>query len=602
MLIWESIVMLKKILYSIWLFLFCLVIFISVRSANFNAFIDVIENRTFDLRQNIMVNNRIKAVNDNIVIVAIDDASYEYILDKYGEWPLSRDVYAKLIDYIEAQKPQSIAFDLMFVKSMKSAAAADEALINSFKKYDNIFTAMNLDNQSKDLRMPPVLPDKISVNVVNNSKNVNLDVHSYTNCRAILQGILEATSNIGMINVSRAEDGILRRMPLFVKYQDKYYPQLGLKVGLKYLKNKENLDIKDFVIDKNSNLLLGKRKIYVDNNGNAILNWYGPTASYEHIPMYRLIKIVNGEMKNEGYDFKDKIVYFGTTASSLFDIKTVPVSRIYPGVEVQATYVNNIIDDNFIKKADKFVTVAAGVLLAVLTGIIVMKAASAFVASLASLSIYLVYVLSAYYAMKLGNIWIELVYPLILAIVAFISALVVKYVIKSRDFEQQYKLATTDGLTELYNHRYFQEQMKRQIENSKRYETEFSMIILDIDFFKKFNDTFGHQAGDAVLRQVAQTLKRNVRATDIVCRYGGEEMSIILPNTGKDVAHSTAEKICLRVSDKKFKLGNDRETSVTISLGVATFPYDGQTASEIIDSADKRLYNAKNNGRNQVGK
>lgn len=594
--------MLKKILYTIWLFLFCLVIFISVRSANFNAFIDVIENRTFDLRQNVMINNKIKSVNNDIVIVAVDDASYEYILDKYGEWPLSRDIYAKLVDYIESQKPQSIAFDLMFVKSLKSNPKADEMLVDSFKKYDNLFTAMNLDNQSKDLRTPPMLPEKLSVNLINNSSDINLDGHTYTNCRPILPGILDSTSNIGMINVSRAEDGILRRMPLFVKYQDKFYPQLGLKVGLQYLNAKENLEVKDFVIDKNSNLLLGKRKIYVDNNGSAILNWYGPTASYEHIPIYRLIKIVNGELPDEGYNFKDKIVYFGTTASSLFDIKTVPVSRIYPGVEVQATYVNNIIDNNFIKKADKVFTVAAGVLLAVITGIIVMKVSSAFVASLASLSIYLIYVLSSYYAMKFFNVWIELVYPLILAIVAFISALIVKYFIKSRDFEQQYKLATTDGLTELYNHRYFQEQMKRQIENSKRYETEFSMIILDIDFFKKFNDTFGHQAGDAVLRQVAQTLKRNVRATDIVCRYGGEEMSIILPNTGKDVAYSTAEKICQRVSDKKFKLGNDRETSVTISLGVATFPYDGQSASEIIDSADKRLYNAKNNGRNQVGK
>ncbi len=594
--------MLKKILYTIWLFLFCLVIFISVRSANFNAFIDVIENRTFDLRQNVMINNKIKSVNNDIVIVAVDDASYEYILDKYGEWPLSRDIYAKLVDYIESQKPQSIAFDLMFVKSLKSNPKADEMLVDSFKKYDNLFTAMNLDNQSKDLRTPPMLPEKLSVNLINNSSDINLDGHTYTNCRPILPGILDSTSNIGMINVSRAEDGILRRMPLFVKYQDKFYPQLGLKIGLQYLNAKENLEVKDFVIDKNSNLLLGKRKIYVDNNGSAILNWYGPTASYEHIPIYRLIKIVNGELPDEGYNFKDKIVYFGTTASSLFDIKTVPVSRIYPGVEVQATYVNNIIDNNFIKKADKVFTVAAGVLLAVITGIIVMKVSSAFVASLASLSIYLIYVLSSYYAMKFFNVWIELVYPLILAIVAFISALIVKYFIKSRDFEQQYKLATTDGLTELYNHRYFQEQMKRQIENSKRYETEFSMIILDIDFFKKFNDTFGHQAGDAVLRQVAQTLKRNVRATDIVCRYGGEEMSIILPNTGKDVAYSTAEKICQRVSDKKFKLGNDRETSVTISLGVATFPYDGQSASEIIDSADKRLYNAKNNGRNQVGK
>ena len=203
--------------------------------------------------------------------------------------------------------------------------------------------------------------------------------------------------------------------------------------------------------------------------------------------------------------------------------------------------------------------------------------------------------------MKYFNLWVDIVYPMLLALTAFISAYIVKYFITSRDFEHQYKLATTDGLTELYNHRYFQEQMKLNVENSKRYGNEFSMIILDIDFFKKFNDTYGHQSGDAVLRQVAQTLKRSVRATDIACRYGGEEMSIILPNTGKNVAHSTAEKICERVSSNKFKLQGDKEVSVTISLGVSTYPQDGQTPSELIEAADKRLYNAKNNGRNQVG-
>lgn len=593
--------MLRKILYTIWLFLFCVVIFVSVKSANFNAFINVIENRTFDLRQNVMINAGSKVADKDIVIVAIDDATYEYILDNYGEWPLSRDIYVKIVNYLEKQKPQSIAFDLMFVKSLKSRTEADEALVNAFKQYTNLYTAMNLDNQPEDLRVPPVLPEKLSVNVVNNSKNVNLNDNTYTNCRLILKGIVDATANIGMINVSRAEDGILRRMPLFVKYKDKFYPQLGLKVGLDYLKKRENIDVKDFVIDRNSNLILGNRRIFVDENGNAILNWYGASASYEHIPMYKLIKVVNGELSGSEFDFKDKIIYFGTTASSLFDIKTVPVSKIYPGVEVQSTYVNNIIDNNFIKKADKVFTISAGILLALLTGFIVLKLRSVFIALLSSLSIYLIYVLSAYYAMKFFNLWIELIYPLILAVAAFISALAVKYFIKSRDLEQQYKLATTDGLTELYNHRYFQEQMRRQVDNSKRYETEFSMIILDIDFFKKFNDTFGHQAGDAVLRQVAQTLKKNVRATDIVCRYGGEEMSIILPNTGKDVAHSTAEKICKRVSDRKFTL-NDKETSVTISLGVSTFPYDGEDVSALIDAADKRLYFAKNNGRNQVGK
>lgn len=591
--------MLKKLLYFIWLVIFCTVAFLTLKIANISDFIDVIESRTFDLRQNVLINNHAKAHNDNIVIVAIDDASYEYILDNYGEWPLTRDVYAKLVDYLEAQHPQSVAFDLMFVKSMKSLPQADLALVNSFKKYDNLYTAMNFDNQPEDLRIPPTLPKKLAVNLKNNGGKVDFTAQTYTNCRSILPAILDATSNVGMINVSRAEDGILRRMPVFLSYQGKFYPQLGLKVGLNYLKNRDNTVDNNFVIDGNY-LKLGNRKIYLDDNGNAILNWYGSAGTYEYIPLYKLIKIAKGEIKNE-YDFNNKIVYFGTTASSLFDIKTVPVSRIYPGVEVQATYVNNIIDNNFIKKMSKPVTVVAGVILALLTGLIIMNISSAFVSSLTSLSLYVLYVLGAYWSMKYFNLWVDIVYPMLLALTAFISAYIVKYFITSRDFEHQYKLATTDGLTELYNHRYFQEQMKLNVENSKRYGNEFSMIILDIDFFKKFNDTYGHQSGDAVLRQVAQTLKRSVRATDIACRYGGEEMSIILPNTGKNVAHSTAEKICERVSSNKFKLQGDKEVSVTISLGVSTYPQDGQTPSELIEAADKRLYNAKNNGRNQVG-
>ena len=138
------------------------------------------------------------------------------------------------------------------------------------------------------------------------------------------------------------------------------------------------------------------------------------------------------------------------------------------------------------------------------------------------------------------------------------------------------------------------------VDNFKRYNNVFSLILIDIDFFKKFNDTFGHQAGDTVLKQVAQLLKSNVRATDVVCRYGGEEISIILPNAGKDLAIPTAEKICHRIAEKRFKLNNNQESSVTVSLGVATYPADGEDASQIIEAADKRLYQSKHNGRNQV--
>ena len=544
-----------------------------------------------------MNNEGAKKPSEDIVIVAIDDATYEYILDNYGEWPLPRDTYAKVINYLEQQSPRSIVFDLMFVKSIKSSNGADEMLINSFQKYNNIFTSMNFDNQSEDLRIPPELPDKLSLNIQNNSK-IDFSQLTFSNCRKILQGIIDATSNIGIINVSRSDDGILRKMPLVVKYKDKFYPQLALKVGLNYLGETQQT----FTIDKHSDLHIGDRRIYLDKDGSAILNWYGPAGTYTYIPMYQLIKAVNGEKTELDYDFSNKIVYFGTTAASLFDIKTVPTGKIYPGVEVQATYVNNILDNNFIKKVDRGYTIVLSLLLALLIASVVTRVNSAFAASMMSLSTYFVYILIAYYAMRFENLWLELIYPLIFSIVAFTLAYIVKYLIKSRDFEQQYMLATTDGLTELYNHRYFQEQIRMQVEQSKRYSNNFSLIIIDIDFFKKFNDTFGHQSGDAVLRQVAQTLKKNVRATDIVCRYGGEEMSIILPNTTKDEAFATAQKICNRVAEKTFKLTGNNETHVTISLGVSTFPFDGDTAPKIIEAADKKLYNAKNNGRNQVGK
>jgi diguanylate cyclase (GGDEF domain) len=575
---------------------FVIFAFLILKNANLNNFIDAIENRTFDLRQSLLINEGAKKASKDIVIVAIDDATYEYILDYYGEWPLPRDTYAKIINYLEKQSPRAIAFDLMFVKSLKSKNQADEALVQTFKKYNNLYTSMNFDNQSEDLRVPPNLPQKLTINIQNNSE-IDFNQLTYTNCRTILEGILNATSNVGIINVSRSDDGVLRKMPLIVKYKNEFYPQLALKVGLNYIGENSQ----SYEINNNSEFKLGGREIFLDNDGSAILNWYGPAGTYTYIPMYKLIKAVNGEKTELDYDFSNKIVYFGTTAASLFDIKTVPVGKIYPGVEVQATYVNNIIDNNFIKKVNRGYTIALSILLALLIASVVSRVSSAFAASMMSLSVYFVYILIAYYAMKFENLWLEVVYPLIFSIAAFTCTYIIKYLIKSRDFEQQYKLATTDGLTELYNHRYFQEQIRMQVEQSKRYNNNFSLIIIDIDFFKKFNDTFGHQSGDAVLRQVAQTLKKNVRATDIVCRYGGEEMSIILPNTGKDEAFSTAQKICERVANRKFKLAGDKETNVTISLGVSTFPFDGDSASAIIEEADKRLYNAKNNGRNQVG-
>ena len=566
--------MLKKVLYILWISVFALLLCFSVKNGSFVSFINSMENRTFDIRQNVIAKSGVREHNKDSVIVAIDDASYEYILDHYGEWPLRRDMYAKMVDYIESQHPKTVAFDLMFVKSMKSAISADNSLVDVFKKYDNVYTSMNLDNQPEDLRKAQQLPDKLAIS----PDSVADNPIEYSNCRIILQGILDATSHIGMINVSRSDDGVLRKMPLYLKYNNKYYPQLG------------------YLVAQGSGMM---KKVQSDDEASVILNWYGPAETFENIPMYKLLKAADGG-ETFDYDFHNKIVYFGATAASLFDIKTVPVDKVYPGVEVQATYVNNLLDGSLIKKCPEYVNLLAGLVLALLTVLAVLKIQSMPTAFGLSFTIYTVYVLFAYELMRMNYYWIKIVSPVAFAIFAFILAVIIKYLIKSRDFDAQYKLATTDGLTELYNHRYFQEQMQNQVSHSKRYGVPLSLIIIDIDFFKKFNDTYGHQSGDAVLRQVAFALKKNVRATDIVCRYGGEEMSIILPNTKYEEAVGIANKLCTIVSEKKCKLANGKESNVTISLGVSTYGADGETPAIIIESADKRLYHAKENGRNRV--
>lgn len=577
-------------------------IIVFVKSTNLGLFLNSMENKTFDLRQNVLVNSGFKKPNKDIVLLAIDDASYEYLLNKYGEWPIPRNVYAEVVKYIEKQKPAVIAFDLMFVQSMKSKPQADTALVNAIINNNNVYTSMNFDDQPSDVRKPINLDKKFTVQVKNDS-NVDFSENlTFTNCRSILPQILSGTKNVGFINVSRSEDGILRKISPFMIYKNDFYPYLSLLTGAKYLEANEKLKIKDFYVNKKKELKFGKRLIPLDKDGGIILNWYGPAGTFEYVPLYKVIKAAKGEdIGNTKFNFTNKIIYIGTTAVSLYDTKSVPIDKLYPGVEVHATFLNNLIDNNFIKKISEPVNILISIIIALFVGFIVVRTKSTIVALGTTMLTMFGYIILTYYLMKFFNLWIAIIWPVTLIILVFVAAYVVKYILKSRDFEYQYKLATTDGLTDLYNHRYFQEQMILQIANSKRYNSNFSLILIDIDFFKKFNDVFGHQSGDAVLRQVAQKLKKNVRATDFVCRYGGEEMSIILPNTDKNEAIITAQKICKAIAEKPFKLANDKESTVTISLGVATYPEEGETPSEIIDSADKKLYSAKENGRNQVG-
>ncbi len=157
-----------------------------------------------------------------------------------------------------------------------------------------------------------------------------------------------------------------------------------------------------------------------------------------------------------------------------------------------------------------------------------------------------------------------------------------------------------DALTGLFNRRYLDEYLQQEIIRAKRNQQPLSVIMVDVDRFKRFNDTYGHDVGDIVLRELGKFLQQKVRGYDIVCRYGGEEMTLILINTPISVAKQRAENICSGVRELSLKNQGETLPSITISLGVACFPLHGNTGEEIVQRADRALYRAKKTGRNRV--
>jgi two-component system cell cycle response regulator len=168
---------------------------------------------------------------------------------------------------------------------------------------------------------------------------------------------------------------------------------------------------------------------------------------------------------------------------------------------------------------------------------------------------------------------------------------------KNRQLQEQ---ANRDGLTGLYNHRYFHEQLSKDFLRARRYHESLSCVLLDIDHFKKFNDTFGHQTGDVVLTNLGHVIKDSIRDSDSAARYGGEEFALILHHADGSEAVYVAERLRQMVEDYwVHHKGN--VLHITVSIGVATFPHRAiHDSKELVECADKALYKAKENGRNRV--
>ncbi len=157
-----------------------------------------------------------------------------------------------------------------------------------------------------------------------------------------------------------------------------------------------------------------------------------------------------------------------------------------------------------------------------------------------------------------------------------------------------------DGLTHVFNRRFIDEELPYKISQSMEQFEPISVAMCDIDLFKHVNDTYGHQAGDMVLRFLGKFLKSQLRGDDIVARYGGEEFLIVLENTPKEKAYKVLERIRDNLSHQEVSIGDGKKIKITVSIGLSSFPEDGNNLEELIKVADKALYRAKQTGRNKV--
>lgn len=184
-----------------------------------------------------------------------------------------------------------------------------------------------------------------------------------------------------------------------------------------------------------------------------------------------------------------------------------------------------------------------------------------------------------------------------IAMVAFVLLTGILAYKLSASFE---KTAVTDGLMGIYNHKYFKQRLAEEVSKAARYRQQTALVMLDIDHFKHVNDTYGHATGDMVLKSLARWTNETCRNTDVIARYGGEEVAVILPHTGLAGAQEFAERLRIRVSEQTMRDTDDEaDFRVTISVGVAQWE-KGLTPADLIRRADTALYQSKNGGRNRV--
>ncbi len=402
---------------------------------------------------------------------------------------------------------------------------------------------------------------------------------------------------LGHIQAALDQDGIVRHFKPFIEADGRLYPHLGLKL----------------VYDMLGRRIESPADLWTKPNADGMLmiSWGGSwEKAFKHYSFLDVLKSYERISKKERpfvqpKDFKDKICLVGSTGLGGTGSYPTPFEKAVPSMGVTAGVINGAFLNNFIRPEQK----ENKLIYLIVLGVIAMLFFVPFRTSLALAAFFGLCVGWAgfsFFMFSFKGVWLFVFYPLVLITSLFVFSAVSSKIVSDRERAVFQQLATTDGLTGAAVRRYFDLMFNRAFKTAKRFHLPLSVILMDIDHFKRFNDTYGHQAGDEVLRKTASLIRNGIRLNerkhggDLLARYGGEEFIILLPNTDlKTATFNVAERIRKAVETIPVDW-QGQHLRVTMSFGVACVHDFDEKPELVVKRADAALYRSKENGRNQT--
>ncbi|MBI4398523.1 MAG: diguanylate cyclase [Candidatus Omnitrophica bacterium] len=506
-----------------------------------------------------------------ISIIEIDNKSVQV----FGRWPWPRTYHGALISILYESGVRGLLYDVLFPEP--SVSGEDEVLAMALKLSDCVYLPYAFETENEA------------------GKFVYGEVYQPIRLFA------ESCKGMGHINVQPDPDGVFRRIPLVIERDSKLYPA----VALSFFLNIVGADFEDLRYQKGKIIIPlhgGKEmEVEVDGQNQMLINWSGYWKdTFRHYSFANVIQSFRYEKEGKAPSielgsFRDTLTLVGMTGIGLTDLKPMPFESVYPGIGLHANVLQNLLKKNWMRTSGRATNAMILLLASLVTtlGLLRLKPMTGI------LFVFLVigaYLAIAFACFAFARLWVSVVYPVMAIVASYIVLLFYSQISLAVERNRFFRMATRDSLTGLFNLAHFKGLLEAEFHVSEEKKKPLCVIMLDIDHFKNFNDQYGHQTGDLILRDTARVFRSSGRETDVSARYGGEEMIMMLPDTKIEEALEIAERIRKNIESYEWK---NYSYKVTVSLGVSWLESDNDI-EELIKRADDALYRAKRKGRNRV--